>query len=64
MLLLDLMSPFELEDAIELLRNKLFKTAATKGFSDKRTIEIRKSLDLYINRYNEVKKTKLFIGNT
>lgn len=56
MLLLDLMSPFELEDSIESLRSKLFKTAASKGFSDKRTMEIRKSLDLYISRYNEIIK--------
>lgn len=56
MLLLELMSPSELEESIYLLRRKLFKIAAIQGLSDKRAIEISKRLDLYLQRYNALKK--------
>jgi hypothetical protein len=55
LLLLDLMSKNELEEAIYLLRIKLFETVSVKGFLDPRTIEISHSLDLYLNRYSKIK---------
>jgi hypothetical protein len=54
-LLLDLMSLFELEETIQLLKQKLFETASTRGFSDKRASEIRQTLDLYLSRYDRLK---------
>ncbi|WP_374120502.1 Spo0E family sporulation regulatory protein-aspartic acid phosphatase [Neobacillus sp. PS3-40] len=52
------MSIQELEETIELLRQKLFGTASSKGFSDERTIIISQSLDLYITRYNKLMCSK------
>jgi hypothetical protein len=57
-LLLELMSIEELEETIELLRNKLFETASIKGFTDKRTLEISQSFNLYLLRYNKLKNIK------
>jgi hypothetical protein len=58
MLLLDLMSHQELEESIQLLKQKLFETASTRGFSDKRAGEIRQTLALYLSRYDKLKCTK------
>jgi hypothetical protein len=57
-LLLDTMSLYELQEAIDLLSKKLFEKASIKGFSDERTIEISRSLQLYQNRYYELKRSK------
>lgn len=59
MLLLDLMSLEELEETIDLLRTKLNDTAVVYGRHSSRTIEISRSLDLYIARYIKLKKKKI-----
>jgi len=57
MLLLDLMNPDELEESIALLRKKLFDHAAKYGFANDRTMEISRRLDLYMERYKDIKKS-------
>lgn len=59
MLLLDLMSFEELEEQINIIRKELFNIAAIKGFSDNRVMEISQRLDLYLQRYNELKKLNI-----
>jgi hypothetical protein len=57
-MLLNLMAPNELKEAIEFLRKKLTESITSKGFSDKRTVEISQRLDLYIVRFNQIKGSK------
>ena len=52
------MSFEELEEQINIIRKELFNIAAIKGFSDNRVMEISQRLDLYLQRYNELKKTE------
>jgi hypothetical protein len=49
------MSLDELKESIEFLRKKLSTNATTKGFTDERTVEIKKRLDLYLERYRKLK---------
>lgn len=58
MLLLDLMSPCELKEAIEALKKELFETAAIEGFFNKRAVEISQRIKLYQSRYNELNSLK------
>jgi hypothetical protein len=50
------MSPNELEESIILLRRNLFDIASIKGFSNERSIEICKRIDLYLKRYSELNR--------
>jgi hypothetical protein len=50
------MSPNELEESIILLRRNLFDIASIKGFSNERSIEISKRIDLYLKRYSELNR--------
>jgi hypothetical protein len=56
LLLLDLMSFEELEETIELLRQKLFVTAFKYGYTHYKTISISQSLDLYLLRHEKYKQ--------
>lgn len=51
-LLLDLMAPHELKEAIEYLRMKLKESKVINGYNHKRTMEIKKRLDLYLTKYS------------
>lgn len=55
MLLLDLMAPCELKEAIEILKKELFENASVKGFYNNRAIEISQRINLYQSKYNELK---------
>lgn len=53
-MLLNLMAPHELREAIEYLRTKLNESKMINGYNDQRTIEIKNRLDLYLTRYSNM----------
>jgi hypothetical protein len=56
MLLIDLMSEDELEESIKILRKRLFSIAEKDGFSSKKATELKKRLNLYLNKYESLEK--------
>ena len=54
MLLMNLMSIKETEEAIELLREKLALSKEKYGLNDTRTVELNRQLTLYINHHEKL----------
>ena len=54
MLLMNLMSKKETEEAIELLQEKFAMSKDRYGLSDTRTIELNRQLTLYINHLEKL----------